>query len=83
MIGVWFEMKNILSLLGGKICTVFWTDLALLKNKYVLNFYQNPFKSAEFFSRSATSPRQKKVKEIPYKMTSFPDAFVMLLLNTL
>ena len=67
--GVWFEVKNILSLLAGKICSVFWTDLALQKNEYVLNFYQNPFESAEFFSRSATSPRQKIVKEIAYKMT--------------
>ena len=42
---------------------VIWTDLALQKNEYVLNFYQNPFKIAEFFSRSATLPSQNKVKE--------------------
>ena len=49
---------------------VIWTDLALQKNEYVLNFYQNPFKSAEFFSQSATLPRQNRAKEIAYKITS-------------
>ena len=74
LIGVWRCGKKILSLLKGKICTVF-DGFNPSKEVVCFDFVPDPLKSAEIFSFSATLHRQNMRKEIAYKMTSYQFPF--------
>ena len=61
---------------GGKNLCRFKPDFALQKSRYFFDFVlDGRLKSAGIFFFWATSPRQKKLKEIAYKMASYQAPF--------
>ena len=55
---------------------MFKPDLSPQKSRIFFHFVLDPvLKAQDFFFFSASSPRQKKVKEIAYKMTSYQGPF--------